>query len=218
MRRGSLVLALMLAALVLAAIQWRRQDARHHAHPRPVVPGPDVAPVCPWREPPRDLALLFAPATNYAVESRVLSRMTVDIEKRLGRHMSVDENPLRLHRVRHDGRWVGSVLVSRARAEHGAVEIVLGVETNGTVRGVLIQSHREPESIASVIAGANFLAGFRGKSVASTLQPGRDLPEVPLAARSSAEAIVAAVRDQLIVLSFAELPLETREFGLPQHH
>jgi hypothetical protein len=42
---------------------------------------------------------------------------------------------------------------------------------------------------------------------------GEDLPSVKAEARASAQAIADGVRSQLIVLSFAELPMEVRELG-----
>lgn len=213
MRRNSVVLAFLLAVAVWVFARWHGNsgDERPHLHQTPV--GPDISPVCPWREPQRDLAILFPPATNYFTESRIVTRLTLEIEKQLGRHMNSDEKPPRLHRVRHQNQTMGSVLVARIKGEHGGIEIVTGVETNGTVRGMLIQSQREPEAVAEVITGSQFLSAFVGKTAASPLRIGKDLPAVPPAARASAQAIAEGVRCQLVVLSFAELPLEVRELG-----
>ena len=155
--------------------------------------------------------MLFPPATNYLLESRIVSSMIVPIQKQLGRLMHPDENPLRVHRVQHDGQTLGAILVTRVKAEHGGIEIVTGVETNGTVRGVIIQSQREPTAVAGAITNASWLAGFSGKTAKSPLRLGADLPDVPAEARVSAQAIADGVRDQLIVLSFAEMPVEARE-------
>lgn len=212
MRRSSLVLALVLALAALAVLRWRGSSGKEQA-PHSHASGPEVSPVCPWREPRRNLLALFPPATNYVTESRILSRMTVEVEQRLGRHLTADENPLRLHRVRHENQWPGSVLVTRVKGGHGGIEIVTGVETNGAVRGVLIQSQREPDAVARVITGSNFLAAFAGKDCTSPLRLGEDLPDVSAEARASAQAVADGVRSLLVVLSFAELPLEVREFG-----
>jgi len=188
-----------------------------HQHPKHSS-AVDPSPVCPWREPQRDLLVLFPPATNYFMEKRIISGVTVEIKKRLGRHMSPDENPLRIYRARHDGQTLGSALVTRVKAEHGGIEIVTGIERDGAVHGVLIQSQREPADIAHVITNANFLASFVGKTAASPLRLGEDLPAVPASARFSAQAIADGVRSELIVFSFAEMPLEAREFGIHTNH
>jgi hypothetical protein len=44
------------------------------------------------------------------------------------------------------------------------------------------------------------------------------LPNMPPEARASAQAIADGVRSLLIVLSFAELPLEARESGTHTNH
>ncbi len=203
MRPGTLFVALVLAVVVVVVFRWRGSPKAAHVHPKPsaVV---DTSPVCPWREPLHDLSVLFPPSTNYLTETRILSGLTAELDRRLGRHMTADENPLRIHRARHDGTTLGSILVTRVKGAHGGIEIVTGVDTNGAVRGVLIQSQREPESVAAVITGPDFLASFAGKTASSPLRLGEDLPAVAEAARASAQAIADGVRGQLIVLSFAE--------------
>jgi hypothetical protein len=89
------------------------------------------------------------------------------------------------------------------KGEHGAIEIVTGIE-DGAVRGVLIQSQREPEFVAQAITNSSWLAAFNGKSACSELRVGTDLPDVPNEARPSAQAIADLVRSQLILFSFAE--------------
>ena len=101
---------------------------------------------------------------------------------------------------------------------NGGIEIVTGVETNGAVRGVLIQSQREPEAVARVITNTTFLASFHGKTAAAPLRLGEDLPDVPAEARASAQAIADGVRSQLIVLSFAEQSLEARASRSQTNH
>src|SRR5262245_26821913 len=193
-RRLVLVRALGLAAF--AAIPWRKASHREPP-PRPHTWVPEVSPVCPWREPQRDLLALFPTATNYVTETCILSSVTSQVRQRLGRQMNSDENPLRIHRVRSEGQCVGSILVTRVKAEHGGVEIVTGIEPGGAVRGVLIQSQREPEPIADVITGVTFRAAFVGKGATAPLRLGDDLPEVPAVARQSAQSIADGVRSQL---------------------
>lgn len=222
MRRGTILLALSLAVAVALTGRLRRSQEQERErepqhNPRDVA-RVEPSPVCPWRDPARDLAVLFPPATNHLLEARVVSGLTASIQKRLGRLMHPDENPLRIHRIRHEDRSVGSVLVTRVKAEHGGIEIVTAVETNGTIRGVLIQSQREPPATAAAITNESWLAGFRGKNSDSILRPGTDLPDVPAEARPSAHAIAQGVRDLLTVLDFAEMPAAAREHGPIPHH
>ena len=215
MRRGTFFLVGLLA--LLAWLGFRLSSRNVPPQAGAAAPG-ERTPVCPWREPRRDLPALFPPATNYTAETRILSNQMVPIQKRLGHAMTVDENPLRVFRVRDQEHWIGSVLLCRVKGEHGGIEIVTGVETNGTVRGVLIQSQREPGAVAQVITNTSFLASFTGKSSTAPLRLGEDLPDVPVEVRASAQAIADGVRSQLIVLSFAEQSLEARASGAHTNH
>ena len=218
MRRGTLALALALAVIAFFGVRHLRRPDHDPIHNPKDVAHVEPSPVCPWRNPAQDLAVLFPPATDHVLDPRVVSGLTAPIQKQLGRLMRPDENPLRIHRAQHEGRTLGSVLVTRVKAEHGGIEIVIGVETNGTIRGVLIQSQREPPEIAQAITNAAWLGSFAGKNARSPLQPGTDLPAVPEAARASAQAIAQGVRDTLTVLTFAELSREARELGQLPHH
>lgn len=218
MRRGTLLLPgclLLLLLLVLLGFRFSSPDLPPRTN---TIGSVDRTPVCPWREPPRDLSALFPGATNYVVDTRILSGRMVPIQRLLGRAMTVDENPLRIFRVQREARCIGSVLVRRVKGEHGGIEIVIGVETNGAVRGVLLQSQREPEPVAQVITNAAFLGSFIGKNAASSFRLGEDLPEVTVEGRPCAQMVAEGVRSQLIVLSFAEPSAELRDSRLQSKH
>ncbi|HMJ92350.1 MAG TPA: hypothetical protein VK530_21185 [Candidatus Acidoferrum sp.] len=218
MRRATLVVALGLAVIVFFLVRQRWALEKEPQHNLKDVARVEPSPVTPWRNPVHDLHVLFPPATNAMLDARVVSGWTVQIQKQLGRLMHPDENPLRIQRVHHDGQTLGSILVTRVKAAHGGIEIVIGVETNGALRGVLIQSHREPPIVASTITNSAWLKSFAGKTTKSPLRLGTDLPDVPAEARASAEAIAAGVRDQLTVLTFAEMNREARELGRLPHN
>ena len=215
MRRGTLFLVGLLALIAWLGFRFPSRTVPPELD---ATASSERTPVCPWRGPQGDLSALFPPATNYVTETRILSGKMAPIQKRLGRAMTVDENPLRVFRVLRQDRWRGSVLLCRVKGEHGGIEIVTGVETNGAVRRVLIQSQREPEAVAQVITNTTFLASFLGKNSAAPLRLGEDLLDVPAEARASAQAIADGVRSQLIVLSFAEQSLEARASGTHTNH
>ena len=169
-------------------------------------PKGENSPICPWREAQRDLRTLFPHATQYTMETRILSQFMGTIHKRLNRPMTVDENPLRIYRATDGTRAMGAVLVKRVKGEHGGIELVTGIDPQGRVCGVLIQSQREPEPVAQAIK--TWLPHFVGKTAGSPLSPGDDLPEVAPEGRATANAIAEGVRSQLTVFSFAENPVE----------
>jgi hypothetical protein len=203
MRASTVLFALVLAVVAWFGVRWlRASKPTPHLHRHETVVDP--SPVCPWREPVRDLAILFPAATRHELESRIVSSRTAELVRRLGRHLNPDENPLRIHRVHGAEGLLGSILVTRVKGAHGGIEIVIAVNADGAMRGVLVQSQREPEAVAAIITGTNFLAAFNGRTVASPFRLGMDLPAVPEAARASAQAIADGVRSQLVVLSVAE--------------
>ena len=217
MRYGTFLLALVSACVVFLLVRHSRSNVVPES-PRPInASGVDVLPVCPWRDPQRDLSALFPGATNYLLESRIVSGMTVEIVKRLGRHMNTGENPLRIYRVHGEGQTSGSVLVTRVRGEHGGIEIVIAVNPESAVTRVLIQSQREPELVAHVITNSAWLTSFVGKNARSPLRVGEDLPPVAAEARQSAQAVADGVRSQLIVLSFADGLNDSRESQTHTH-
>ena len=195
-----------LATLLVAAAAvwiWRSIPARSVVQPyveRPAA-GENV-PICPWREPERDLVALFPQATGYTIETRILSALMTPIQKRIGRPMTIDENPLRIHRVNNGTQTSGAILVKRVKGDYGGVELVIGITPQRQVAGVRIQSQREPDAIVQAVTG--WLPTFSGKTADSALQPGQDLPDVASEARATAQAIAEGIRSALIVFSFAE--------------
>ena len=214
MRLG-LLLSLVSLAVIIFLMQRSREPVQISAHHHSgAVATVEPSPLCPWREPQADLLAFFAPATNYVLETRIVTGLMTRIQKQLGRPLNPDENPLRIYRVMHEGHPVGEVLVTRLKAEHGGVELITGIDTNGTVKGLRLQSQREPQEIAQALASEKFLESFAGKTASSPLRVGKDLPPQPDTVLPSAQAIADGVRNQLIVLSFAELPQEERELGI----
>lgn len=213
MRRDTLFLALLFPVAAYLSWRWRLPVEKYAPHNPKDIARVEPSPVSPWRNPTSDLLALFPTATNYVMESRIITGVMVPVQQRLGRQLNPDENPLRVFRAIGPDGHAGSVLVTRVKGEHGGIEIVTGVETNGNVRGVLIQSQREPSEIADAITNASWLAGFNGKTANSALRLGSDLADVPATVRVSAQAVADGVRHQLVVMAFAEMPVDAREFG-----
>jgi hypothetical protein len=165
---------------------------------------PEPPQLCPWREPEADLKLLFPGATRCEVETRILSGLRGELQQRLGRPPTGDENALRLYRVYREDTAMGIVLTRRVKGEHGVIELVLGASPEGQVSGLRLQRLREPESVAEELQNSNWLRSFEGKRADSTWLLGRDIPQVPPPARFSAEAIINGTRSLLILLAAAD--------------
>ena len=198
---------LLVAATALVAGVWRLTSAGpaipvHTAAAHSFV---EAAPLCPWREPERDLRRFFPGATGSYEELRILSHLRVALIHDLGRPLTAEEMLLRPYQVVKGTAPLGSVLVRRVKGEFGAIELVLAVSPDGRVRGVRLQRLREPEPVAALLTSSRWLGAFQGKTADSPLRVGEDLPAVPTEAGVSARAIAAGVRASLILLRAAEL-------------
>jgi hypothetical protein len=165
----------------------------------------ESAPLCPWREPQRDLRQFFPGATGIREETRILSHLRVALIHDLGRPLTAEEMLLRPFRILMGRQPVGTVLVRRVKGEFGAIELVLAVTPDGRVRGVRLQRQREPEAVAAALTSPGWLGAFRKKSADSPLRMGEDLPTVSGEATVSAKAVEEGVRSLLILLRAAEL-------------
>jgi hypothetical protein len=163
----------------------------------------ETAPMCPWREPRADLRALFPEATSHRQETRILSANRAELQRRLGRVPTAEENAVYLQRIRSGEKPVGTIVTRRVKGEFGAIELVTGIGEDGRVRGVRIQRQREPEASARVLTSARWLNAFAGKKEASGFQPGAGLPPVPREAEVSARAVADGVRSSVVLVAVA---------------
>ena len=195
-------MALIGVGVIVMAVKYLSDD---DPMPQPIKSVPiEAAPLCPWRDPDRDLRELFPEATGYTIETRVLSGIRTEMASRLGRPVEPEENALRVYRIAASNELAGWVLTRRVSGEHGAIELVLGLDGRGTVRGVRLQGLREPTVVADQLQDARWLGAFVGKRADSPLAPGKDLPAIAPDAVASAGAIASGVRSLLILFEMSE--------------
>lgn len=156
--------------------------------------------MCPWRQPEADMRACFPGATGYRTEALILTNHLRELNKRLGRRPTPEENPLYVHRVFAGTRQIGSVLARRVKGEYGAIEIVLAVKDNAVVR-LSIQRLREPAPIAQALNSPAWLQSFKGKTIDSSWQ---DISQVPPVARLSAAAVIEGARSLMILHEVGE--------------
>ena len=190
--------------LTLALIAWHSRQATSTERVEVKSAPPQAAPPCPWREPQADLQRFFPSATQYQLETLILSGARTELAQRLGRIPTGDENALHLYRALQGATPLGCVLTRRVKGEHGAIELVLGIDSQRRVCGARLQRLREPEPVASALGRPEWLGSFIGKNVSSAWKIGVDLPQVPSAALPSAEAIVEGARSLLVLASVAD--------------
>jgi len=188
-----------------AIVAWRMVKVAESSH-APFEPASrliEPAPLCPWRDPQGDLERFFSGADRWQTETRVLSGKRLDLEKQFGRPPAADENAVQLHRVFRGPEFAGTILTRRAKGEHGAIEIVLGVNPDKTIRGVHLQRLREPPEIAESLIHSG---AFEGRTLGSGWDADRDFPPVKAQARISFAAVAEAVRCLLVLLATSEQP------------
>lgn len=160
---------------------------------------PQAAPLCPWREPEQQLHLFFPGADRWLPETRVLSLYRAELGRRLGRSPAPDELALLLYHVHQGAAMRGVVMTRRARGEYGAIEVVVALTPEGTVRAVRLQRLREPAAIARALRSPAWLQRFAGRNAASDWKTTALVSPLPTAARPSGGAVVQAVRSLAIL-------------------
>jgi len=161
------------------------------------------------------MKMFFPGATGYTTETRILSGQRLELAARLGRTPTGDENALRVYSIHQEQTPLGVVLTRRVKGDLGVIEVVLAVNPSQQICGLRLQRLREPEATAAALQSSEWLRSFDGKRADSSWQLGKEIPDVPADARTSAEAIVDGVRSSLILLA-----AENDARGLPAtpHH
>lgn len=154
--------------------------------------------LCPWRDPKGDLRAFFPGADQYQTRRLALSGLRLPIRKRLGPGATLDDNTLQSFPVFRGSVPQGAVLVQRTAGEYGAVEVVVGVDEAGRVRGVRVQRMREPDGVAQALTDPAWLGALRGKTADDGWRLGADVPDRPAPARVEARLVVLTVRSLLI--------------------
>ena len=209
-----------MAIIALIPIAIAIQYVTAHRYAADVVSLPELssakpAQMCPWRNPDRDRRILFPQGTRHEARTAVLTHLFVQLKEQLGHWPSADDNPLYVYEVFDGAKPIGSIATRRVKGQHGALEIVVGTDTQGAVRGVLIQRLREPQEIESVLLKSGWLNTFRGATAHGDWNSKRHLAKVPPVARPSAKAVVEGVRSLLILINAASQTTATRS---GEHH
>jgi hypothetical protein len=190
------ILLALAAAWVVAGEQRIPEQIAVHVHS-------GAAPLCPWREPGRDLAAFFPGSTGSSHETRVLSGQYLELKQMLGRPPESGELALNVEKIYRGRTPQGQLAIQRVKGAYGAIEVVTATDTRGRVVGVHLQRLREPASVADAITSPRWLAHFRGKTARDSWRVGTDVPDVVPAARVSASAVVEGVHSLVILMDVA---------------
>lgn len=199
MRGARAIVAAGAGCLVLAgaATYVARTSSAMEAPRAPSVARIEAPPVCPWRDPEGDLRRFYPGAAGYRHERLSLAAHLIHISEQLGRRAAAAEASLDRYQVEPGGR--GRVLVRRLRGEHGAIEIVVAVDSAGKVLGARVQRDREPPAVARFLDSAAWSARFQGRSGADCPSPAMAVREAPAEAYASATAVADGIRTLLVL-------------------
>ena len=195
----------MLLLGTMAALGWWKFSSSPSAEKIFEPPSRTIEPLplVPWREAESDRQHFFPGSTTHRSETRILSGQQVELQKKLGRPPAADESSLHFHRIFQQNQEIGTVLTRNVRGEHGAIEIVLALDSRGCTAGLKLQRSREPEPHTTALNQPEWLKAFVGKTASDRLEPGVDLPVPGEGAEQSAREIAAAVRSLLILYETA---------------
>jgi hypothetical protein len=125
---------------------------------------------CDWRRPDSDMRQLFPEADDYHPIYKRPFELRDQIESRLGYKLWGWENLIRYYLIMKGDRRVGTIYVHLTPDN---TEVVVAINPDGSVRGVLLQrylgSHR------AEFSSAKFLDQFRGKTLADPFVVGKDV-------------------------------------------
>ncbi len=150
--------------------------------------------ICLWRFPDKDIKRLFPKATGYKTEIVNYNKEEkAGIEKELGIPLDADETQFNFYKILKDTTPIGLVLTHSAKGQYGAIEVVIGLNNQGEVIGVLIQRDREKKS--KELRSRKFLDQFLDKTAKSEFG---DIKPIKGAERAT-QAVILSVRKMLIV-------------------
>lgn len=141
------------------------------------------ADVCVWRDPERTMTRLFPDAQDYLTVDRKLDPTSIAaIEKILREPLEeTEKKEYSFYEIRAGKRSLGLVMALAGTGEYGTIETVVGVNPDGSIRGVYLQRIRERQR--EELSADAFLEQFKGK----TLHDDFTIKNVPGAETASKE-------------------------------
>lgn len=154
------------------------------------------ADVCVWRNPERTMAKIFPEAGDYKTITKIISNeQRESIEKRLQDKLASSESKdwIYYEITAVSGGTLGYIIADAEKGEYGVIEIVIGIDAHGKVKGIYIQRSMEKDK---EFKSQKFLSQFSGKTVTDPIKIGSD---IKVANESIAvKAVILGVRKMLI--------------------
>lgn len=148
-----------------------------------LLPQAAQADVCVWRDPERTMTRLFPDAQDYiTVDRKMNDSLVARIEEVLGEPLEdTEKKEFSFYEIKAGQHSLGWVLALAGTGVYGVIETVIGLNPDGSIRGVYLQRIREPQR--KDLSADEFLNQFKGK----TLQDSFDVQLVPDAEKPARE-------------------------------
>jgi len=159
------------------------------------------ADVCVWRDPERTMQRLFPQARDYkTVTVKMTDEKAAAIEKALGTRLDASEksefNFYEITGGPGKPRPIGTVLALAGKGQYGVIEVVVGLDGEGTIVGAYIQRSRE--RVTKAIQAPEFLKQFEGKAKGYAFEVGKDLKPASAEAEAASRVVAFVVMKMLV--------------------
>jgi hypothetical protein len=149
---------------------------------------------------PEQLKKLFPTADAFVARPLKLEGALVKtIEQRLGAKLEGHDLEAQAYVATQKGRSLGAAWMTDVHLKQGLVDVLVGVDLDGKLVGVLLNHSPIP-----ALAQSSYLAQYKGLSYSSAFKIGQDLKAHPKYADASSQ-LAAAVKKGVVVLSTALL-------------
>jgi hypothetical protein len=161
-----------------------------------------LADVCVWRDPERTMQKLFPQARDYRTRTEKMTPERIAaIEKAIGIPLEATERKeFDLYEItgQVDGKvqTIGTILALAGKGDYGAIEVVIGVNTDHKVAGAYIQRSRE--RVTRALQSPEFLKQFAGKTKNDGFDIGKDIKPASADAENASRVVAFVVKKMLV--------------------
>ncbi len=152
--------------------------------------------ICEWENPKNTMKLIFSKAQSYKTITKVIDEgQKKIIEKKIGFNLHPSENiNWTYYKLDNDkGKVQGYISTIAEKSDNETIEIVMGVDPDGTIKGVYLQNASKEDKVS---VSDKFLKRFRGKTIKHFLKQGNDSKSENTAAEIT---IIRGVKKMLVL-------------------
>ena len=160
------------------------------------------ADVCVWRDPERTMQKIFPAARDYkTITVKMTPPNMAAIEKAVGAPLDESEKgEFNFYDITGSvggkTQTIGTAIALAGKGEYGVIEVVIGIDPNGTIVSAYIQRSRE--RVTKAIESPEFLKQFAGKTKADGFDVGKDIKPASPGAESASRVVAFVIKKMLV--------------------